>query len=117
MSFATMTDCKLVSQQFKPYDGWSCFICGSRRQRNLIVSYSSVKGESVFWVLSGDPEQAVKDGKLERHVICYRCDSLNLSVDDLRYMKDRYFPKNMRRYKDLKQKCQANTHKRDMRGD
>lgn len=50
----------------------------------------------------------------ERHVICYRCDSLNLSGDDLRYMKDRYFPGNMGRYKDLKQKMTANAHKRDM---
>jgi hypothetical protein len=53
----------------------------------------------------------------DRHVICYRCDSLDLSQDDLRFMKDRYFPGNMGRYKDLKQKCQANVHKRSMGGD
>jgi hypothetical protein len=95
----------------KDSDKPACHICGSRRQRNLIISYSKRKGQSIEDYLLNPI-----DG--ERHVICFRCDSLNLSSDDLRYMKDRYFlPGFMGRYKDLIQKCAANAHKRDMRGD
>ena len=89
----------------------ACHICGTKRQRNLIISYIKKKHQSIedylINPLSGD-----------RHVICFRCDSLNLSVDDLRYMKDRYFLSGfMGRYKDLKQKMAANKHKRNMGGD
>lgn len=96
-----------------PYDldKPACHICGTRRQRNLIISFSKRKDQPMREYLV-NPESG------DRHVICYRCDALNLSGDDLRYMKDRYFPKGeMRRYKDLEQKCQANTHKRNMGGD
>lgn len=96
---------------FTDIDKPACHICGTKRKRNLIISYIKKKHQSVedYFInpLSGD-----------RHVICYRCDSLNLSVDDLRYMKDRYFPSGfMGRYKDLKQKMAANQHKRNMGGD
>ena len=92
----------------------SCHICGTKRQRNLIISYCSKKGESVFYTLSGDPEQAFREGRLDRIVICHRCSMLDLSSDDLRYMKDRYFPGDMKRYKDINQKSLANGHRRDM---
>jgi hypothetical protein len=96
----------------------ACHICGTKRQRNLIISYLKKKGESILWVLHGDPYQAFRDGKLDRNVICHRCSMLELSQDDLRYLKDRYFPAgDMRRYKDLRQKVLANAHKRNMGGD
>jgi hypothetical protein len=84
----------------------ACHICGTKRQRNLIISFCKAKHQSMSEYLV-NPESG------DRHVICYRCDALNLSGDDLRYMKDRYFPKgDMRRYKDLEQKCKSNAHKR-----
>jgi hypothetical protein len=93
----------------------ACHICGTKRQRNLIISYLSKKGESVLWTLCEDKERLYREGKLDRHVICHRCSMLDLSGDDLRYMKDRYFPKGgMRRYKDIEQKRAANAHKRDL---
>lgn len=88
----------------------ACHICGTRRQRNLIISFGKSKKQSM-------KDYLLNPTSGERHVICHRCASLNLSGDDLRYMKDRYFPGKMGRYKDLKQKCQANEHKRIMSGD
>jgi|GEM_PF-6159212 len=95
-----------------------CHICGTKRQRNLIISYSTKKGESFFWILSENQEETYQDGKINRTVICHRCSMLDLSGDDLRYLKDRYFPAgDMKRYKDLRQKVLANSHKRNMGGD
>ena len=94
-------------------DVLECHICHTKRRRNLIVSYPVRKGESVLWGLVLDLEQAFRDGHLDRHVICHRCKSLNLSSDDLRYTKDWYFPDQNYRYKDLEQKKQANAARRE----
>ena len=87
-------------------DEEKCHICGTARKRNLIIDYikkkSQTVGEFLFDVTSGD-----------KHVICYRCQSLNLSKDDKKYMMDRYFPVDKRQYKNQEQKVAANRYKRE----
>ena len=70
---------------------YACRICGTKRQRNLILSYAK-KSDQTFeeFILGVSP--------CEIHAICLRCSSLNLTNDDIRYMRDRYFPADMRRY-------------------
>lgn len=76
----------------------ACHICGTKRQRNLIVSRTKKKGANILEFLFH-----ATDKNSDQHVICKRCDMLALSADMLRYGKDWYFGRPMYRYKNQRQ--------------
>lgn len=100
-----------------------CFICGSRRQRNLLVSYQSTSFTRSLLVLlySHDKlERLYKEGKVDKRVICKRCQFLEdveyLRSEDIPFIGDRYYPadRGMYRYKDRIQLFRTKEHFGDL---
>jgi len=91
----------------------SCHLCGSKRQRNLHIEHTAkrfgILNLLAFHLLDSVTQaEWVKAGKVNETVTCYRCMSLDLTHDDLVYMRDTFYPRDRPyRYKDSMQMIRA----------